>query len=72
MKQVNDKKKNLLKLVGARCKRFRLEMGHTQKEVAKECGCHNTNVSAFERGENDSATLLLWYVLHGFDATKGE
>lgn len=64
---MNDNRKELLKLVGFRCKRFRLEMGRTQKEVAIDCGCHNSNVSAFERGDNDSATLLLWYILNGLD-----
>lgn len=67
---MNENKKNLLKLVGACCKRYRLEMGCTQKEVAKECKCNTSNVSAFERGENDSASLLMWYILHGMDVTR--
>lgn len=62
---MKESKRNFLRLIGARCKKFRLLRGITQKEVASECGCHNTNVSAFERGENDSATILLWYLLNG-------
>ena len=65
-------KKALLRFVGLKCRNHRLELGYRQADVAKECYCNNTNVSAFERGENDSATLLCWYILHGLDLTKLE
>ena len=49
-----------------RCKKYRQFLGITQKEVAKEVGVSDKTISAFECGANNNATILMWYILHGF------
>lgn len=49
-----------------RCKRYRQFLGITQKQVAKEVGVSDKTISAFERGDNNNAMILTWYLLHGF------
>lgn len=54
-----------LRTLGARCKKFRVEMGFYQSDVAAETGYSVENVSSFETGRNDNARILLWYFQHG-------
>ena len=51
--------------IGIACKAFRERMGLTQLQVASELNCSKENVSAFETGRNNSATIYSWYVEHG-------
>ena len=56
-----------LKDVGRRCKKFRVDHGYYQMDVAIETGYSVENVSAFETGRNDNARILLWYFAHGMN-----
>lgn len=49
-----------------RCKQYREFLGVTQEQVAKEVGMSRQVISDFERGENNSALVLTWYILQGF------
>ena len=55
-----------LKKIGRECARVRREHGYTQAEVAEELHMVRTSVSNFELGMNNSASILAWYVLHGY------
>ena len=67
-----ENKRHTLKVIGRAAGYWRRKNGVKQIEVAFEVGTSLTNISAFERGMNDSATILLWYVLHGFDPLESE
>lgn len=54
-----------LREIGQRCKKYRVERGFYQMDVAKETGYSVENISAFETGRNDNARILLWYLSHG-------
>ena len=56
--------------VGRTCKEYRESINLYQYDVAKDVGCSKENVSAFERGKNNNASILLWYIAKGlvFDA----
>lgn len=54
-----------LREMGQRCKKYRIEHGFLQVDVAKETGYSVENISSFETGRNDNARILLWYVTHG-------
>lgn len=62
-----------LKVLGARCKEFRVNKGYYQYHVAIDTGYTTENISAFETGRNDNSRILLWYILHGMsiDDIKG-
>ena len=51
--------------IGEACKKFRKERGITLYEVAKIVCTSIYNVSAFESGRNDSATIYNWYLEMG-------
>lgn len=55
-----------LKKIGRECAKVRREHGYTQLEVAEELHMVRTSVSNFERGKNNSASILAWYILHGY------
>ena len=67
-----EKKKHTLKTIGRAAGDWRREKGIKQIEIAIELGTTLTNISAFERGFNDSAIIFLWYVLHGFDPLESD
>ena len=67
-----EKKQHTLKTIGSAAGKWRREHGITQLDIAIELDTTFTNISSFERGVNDSATILLWYVLHGFDPLECE
>lgn len=54
-----------LKYLGFMCKKYRVSLGFTQEDVARETGYSSENVSAFECGRNDNARILLWYIKKG-------
>lgn len=56
-----------LKELGRRCKQYRIEHGYFQVDVAADTGYSSENISAFETGRNDNATILLWYFAHGME-----
>ena len=57
--------------VGEICKRFRMERTNaTQSDIAQELCYVKSNISAFERGRNNNADILLWYIMHGLNIRK--
>lgn len=70
MKKENGR--HTLKTIGHAASEWRREHGIRQLDIAIELGTTFTNISAFERGKNDSANILLWYILHGFDPLESE
>lgn len=57
-----------LRDVGQKCKKFRVEHGYYQTDVASDTGYSVENISSFETGRNDNARILLWYFEHGMTA----
>lgn len=58
-------KKELVKLIGARCARYRTSLGLTQVDIAAFAHCSIENVSAYEHGRNASLILMLAYMSYG-------
>lgn len=56
--------------LGKSCGNIRRRLNITQKDVARELSYSVSSISAFERGENNNAVILAWYVLHGFDLKR--
>lgn len=54
-----------LKRIGEACRKFRKERGITLYEVAKNVCTSQYNISIFENGRNDSATIYNWYLEMG-------
>ena len=59
-----------LQHIGKVCKRHRETLNLYQYDVAKDVGYSKENISSFERGRNDSAIILLWYLLHGLEVDE--
>lgn len=55
----------ILASLGEYCRMTRKNKGLTQDDVAQDTGFTQQNISAFERGENNNAMLLLWYIKYG-------
>lgn len=47
------------------CSLFRLKIGATQKDVAKETGYTVQSISAFENGRTNNAEIFSWYIEKG-------
>lgn len=60
-----DNQPFILATLGEYCAMTRIKKGIPQHAVAKEIGCTPQNISSFERGLNNSALILLWYIKHG-------
>lgn len=59
-----------LTLIGQECKAFRESLGVPRKLVAEDLGCVVQNIYSFEKGTNNSALILLWYLSNGLDLGK--
>lgn len=59
-----------LKRIGEACRKFRKERGIALYEVAKNVCTSMCNVSNFESGKNDSATIYNWYLEMGMRHVK--
>ena len=59
--------KEYLESIGFACMLLRMKLNMTQREVAENLDLSPSSISRFENGENDSATILLWYIRHGLD-----
>lgn len=58
----SPKRRRTLLKIARYCANLRRSAGITQEEVANAVGCSKSNVSAFEHGQNDSATIYQWYL----------
>lgn len=63
-------KKQLIKHIGISCRRWRLSMGYDVKQICDETGYCPATISLFEQGDNNNATLFMWYIAHGFNTDK--
>ena len=54
-----------LKKLGKCCRDYRKTLGISQTTVAEEIHYTTQAVSHFEKGNNDSFSLVSWYLLHG-------
>lgn len=61
---------SLLYRLGAECQKYRIEQRYTQQDIAFDTGYTKELISAFERGLNNNAFVLFWYVKHGFNVEK--
>ena len=59
---VSPKRRKRLMKIAKYCANVRRMAGITQEQVAIDVGCSKSNVSAFEHGNNDSATIYQWYI----------
>lgn len=58
------------KEIGFNCKLYRKRHKIKQSKIAADLGYSIGNISAFECGKNDNATILCWYILHGMTAEE--
>lgn len=56
------KRDEVLSRVGKICKAARRREGFSQLDAALDTGYCLTNVSGFERGVNNNATVFMWYL----------
>jgi transcriptional regulator with XRE-family HTH domain len=45
--------KNILKIFGQNVRKYRLEYGWSQEELARRCGLHRTYIGSIERSERN-------------------
>ena len=57
-----------LKKLGIMCREFRREHGILLRDIAFDLDYSIETISAFELGKINTSRVLLWYVVHGFDA----
>ena len=60
-------KRETLTTIGVAAGNWRRNLHIRQQTIADDVGTSFSNISAFERGLNDSAVILTWYLIHGFD-----
>ena len=61
---MRESEKKILHDIGGLCRKYRLANGQTLKDVSIRMGCSISSIGYFERGRNDSARMLTWYVQH--------
>lgn len=61
---MRESEKKILHDIGALCRSYRLMHGQTLKDVSIRMGYSISSIGYFERGRNDSARMLTWYVQH--------
>lgn len=61
---MKESEKKILHDIGELCRRYRLMHGQTLKDVSIRMGYSISSIGYFERGRNDSAKILMWYVDH--------
>lgn len=65
MKIKDQENRKQLKLIGLKCSIHRRALKRTQTDVARETGYTQRNISTFEKGFNNNAIILLWYLENG-------
>lgn len=61
---MKESEKKILHDVGLLCRDYRIANGQTLEDVSIQMGYSTSAIGYFERGRNDSARILLWYVKH--------
>lgn len=61
---MKESEKKILHDIGKLCRHYRLINGQTMKDVSIQMGMSVSAVGYFERGRNDSAKILIWYIEH--------
>lgn len=56
------KREEVLVRVGQICKAARRREGYSQMDAALDAGYCLSNVSSFERGLNNNASVFMWYL----------
>lgn len=59
-----ESEKKFLRDIGELCRNYRLMHSQTLKDVSIQMRTSLSAVGYFERGHNDSAKMLIWYVEH--------
>ena len=53
--------------IGKICRDYRMTIGYSQGDVAKECNVTRGAVSRFENEGRNNFSVFMWYVEHGLD-----
>ena len=61
---MRESEKKILHDVGLLCRDYRIASGQTLKDVSIQMGYSISTIGYFERGHNNSAKIMLWYVEH--------
>lgn len=59
---MRESEKKILHDVGLLCRAYRNANGQTLKDASIQSGYSLSTIGYFERGHNDSAKIMLWYV----------
>lgn len=59
---MKESEKKILHDVGLLCRAYRIANGQTLKDVSIQSGYSLSTIGYFERGHNDSAKIVLWYI----------
>ena len=57
---------SVIQSIAMQCKKHRMRIGYTQREVADMLGISQQSVTLFEAGRNNSMYIYQWYLDHGF------
>lgn len=61
---MKESEKKILHAVGQLCRDYRIANGQTLKDVSIQMGYSLSTIGYFERGHNDSAKIMAWYIGH--------
>ena len=61
---MKESEKKILHDVGLLCRAYRIANDQTLKDVSIRMGCSLSTIGYFERGHNNNAKIMLWYVEH--------
>ena len=53
--------------IGKMCRDYRMTIGYSQGDVARDCNVTRACVSRFESEGRANWTVLMWYITHGLD-----
>lgn len=59
---MRESEKKILHDVGLLCRAYRIANSQTLKDLSIQSGYSLSTIGYFERGNNDSAKIMLWYV----------
>lgn len=59
---MKESEKKILHDLGLLCREYRIANGQTLKDVSIQSGYSLSTIGYFERGGNDSAKIMLWFV----------